>query len=81
MAKAKKSPDLEKALDELEKLVETMETGDLSLDQAMKNFERGVELTEICQTALKDAEQKVDILMKKTANDDGLEPFDADTGD
>ncbi|MEO0997606.1 MAG: exodeoxyribonuclease VII small subunit [Pseudomonadota bacterium] len=76
MATKRKTPDLDTALTELETLVKTMESGDLSLDEAMKTFERGVELTRDCQTALKQAEQKVDILMKKTAADGGIEPFE-----
>ncbi len=74
---AKKSAqlDLESALAELEALVKTMEAGDLSLDESMKNFERGVELTRFCQAALKDAEQKVDILMQDSSGEKSLEDF------
>ena len=50
---------------ELETLVERLEQGDLPLEESLKAFERGVALTRSCQTALKDAEQKVDILLKK----------------
>jgi exodeoxyribonuclease VII small subunit len=57
---------LEKSLEELEALVARLETGDLSLEQALQEFERGVKLTRECQTALKEAEQKVEILLKKT---------------
>ena len=57
---------LEKSLEELEALVTRLEGGDLSLEQALKEFERGVKLTRECQTALKDAEQKVEILLKNT---------------
>ncbi len=58
--------DFEKALNELETLVETMEQGDMSLEDSLKQFERGVELTRQCQTALKEAEQKVQILIGKS---------------
>jgi exodeoxyribonuclease VII small subunit len=81
------APDLEKSLAELEKIVERMEAGDLSLDESLKQFERGVTLTRQCQTALRNAEQKVEILMRKTgaaANaEDGFEaaPFDTDVDD
>jgi exodeoxyribonuclease VII small subunit len=60
------APDLEKSLSELEKIVERLENGDLSLDEALKQFERGVALTRQCQTALRTAEQKVEILLRKT---------------
>ncbi len=57
---------LEKSLEELEALVTRLESGDLPLERALKEFERGVKLTRQCQTALQEAEQKVEILLKKT---------------
>lgn len=71
--------DLEKALADLEALVERLESGDLKLDQALKEFERGVKLTRQCQTALKEAEQKVEILLQKTADAKPV-PFEANDG-
>ncbi len=76
MAAKKKQPDLETSLKELEQLVESMESGDLSLDEAMKKFERGIELTRFCQNALKEAEQKVDLLMKNSNTDSDTVPFE-----
>ncbi len=61
---------LEKSLEELEALVTRLESGDLSLEQALKEFERGVKLTRKCQTALQEAEQKVEILLRKTDSAD-----------
>jgi len=58
---------LEKSLEELEAIVVRLESGDLPLEQALKEFEHGVKLTRRCQTALQEAEQKVEILLKKTA--------------
>lgn len=58
-------PDFESALKELEKIVATLEKGDLSLDVALKNFERGIALTRYCQSALKQAELKVEMLVQK----------------
>jgi exodeoxyribonuclease VII small subunit len=58
---------LEKSLEELEALVGRLERGDLPLEQALKEFEHGVKLTRACQAALQAAEQKVEILLKKTA--------------
>ena len=57
---------LEKSLEELEALVTKLEGGDLPLEQALKEFERGVKLTRQCQAALHEAEQKVEILLKRT---------------
>ncbi len=69
-----KSVNLEKSLAELETLVEELESGDLPLDKAMKKFEQGIKLTRNCQTALKDAEQKVEILLK-SAGGESLQEF------
>lgn len=68
--------NLEKSLEDLETLVEELESGDLPLDVAMKKFEAGVKLTRHAQALLKDAEQKVEILMKNAGEDDALQPFD-----
>jgi len=74
---AKKSINLEKSLADLEALVEELESGDLPLDQAMKKFEEGIKLTRGCQAALKDAEQKVEILLKSAGGEEAIEKFDA----
>jgi len=72
----KKPVNLEKALADLENLVEELESGDLPLDKAMKKFEDGIKLTRSCQSALKDAEQKVQILLKSAGGEEVLEDFD-----
>ena len=74
----KQAIDLEKALTDLETLVEELEAGDLPLEKAMKKFEDGIKLTRSCQSALKDAEQKVEILLKSAGGDEALEEFDVD---
>ena len=51
---------------DLETIVERLEKGDLSLEESLAAFERGVLLTRSCQAALKEAEQKVEILLKKS---------------
>jgi exodeoxyribonuclease VII small subunit len=74
---AKKSINLEKALTDLEAIVEELESGDLPLEKAMKKFEEGIKLTRSCQAALKDAEQKVEILLQSAGGEE-LEAFEAD---
>ena len=69
-----KTPDFEQALAELEALVARLERGDLPLDEALKTFERGVELTRQCQGSLKAAQQRVDILLKRNGQSEP-EPF------
>lgn len=76
MAANTKDTDFEKSLAELEKLVQRLEGGELPLDEALKTFERGIELTRHCQTALKSAQQKVEILLKRSGQV-VAEPFDA----
>lgn len=70
--------DLEKALADLEDLVDELESGDLPLDKAMKKFEEGIKLTRGCQTALKEAEQRVEILIKSAGGDAELAAFESD---
>ncbi len=76
-AKKPKTLDFEQALGELEAAVERLERGDLPLEEALRQFERGVELARNCQAALKQAEQKVEILLAKTP-EAAPEPFEPD---
>jgi exodeoxyribonuclease VII small subunit len=69
--------DFEQALGELEATVDKLEHGDLALEDALKHFERGVALTRDCQSALKQAEQKVEILLQKSTAA-APEPFEPD---
>jgi exodeoxyribonuclease VII small subunit len=71
------APDFEAAMHELEQLVERLEQGDLPLEESLAAFERGVALTRACQSALKEAEQKVEILLKK-AGESVVEDFTPD---
>ena len=77
-----KPVDLEKSLAELETIVEQLESGELPLEASLKEFERGVRLSRECQGALKDAEQRVQVLMgdelKDFATDDSGEADDAE---
>lgn len=76
MAKQRKSlAKLEESLEALESLVERLEGGELPLETALKEFEQGVKLTRECQAILKDAEQKVEILLQDKAEP---VPFEAE---
>ncbi|MDN3234335.1 exodeoxyribonuclease VII small subunit [Pseudomonas luteola] len=71
----KKAPDFEHSLAELQTLVERLESGELSLEESLGAFEQGIRLTRECQSALSQAEQKVQILLER----DGVmteAPFD-----
>ena len=61
--------DFEASLAELEALVERMERGELSLDDSLGAFERGIHLTRTCQRALADAEQRVRVLLERENGD------------
>ena len=71
----KSKPDFETALKELEKIVETLEDGDLPLEKAVQEWEKGMKLHATCQKTLTKAEQKVDVLMKKSSGYEA-EPLD-----
>ena len=75
--KTEQLPDFEKSLEELESLVEQLESGDLSLDQSLKQFKRGVELTRHCQGVLDQAQQTVQKLMD-TDDESSAVPFSTD---
>ncbi|MDO7635175.1 MAG: exodeoxyribonuclease VII small subunit, partial [Porticoccaceae bacterium] len=65
MKNEKKSVDFEQQLASLEALVESLESGELSLEDSLKSFETGIKVARECQQALKAAEQKVEILMRQ----------------
>jgi len=83
MAKAPKPPNFEAALEELEQLVQRMETGELTLEESLQAFERGVVLTRDCQQALKEAELRVQTLTETESGFslDELDPQDVDDVD
>ncbi len=71
--------DFEKALEELERLVERMEQGELSLEESLRTYERGIELSRRCQRALEQAEQRVRVLAED--QDRGGEPAPAESSE
>jgi exodeoxyribonuclease VII small subunit len=72
--------NFEESLGNLESLVEAMEAGDLSLEEALKAFEQGIKLTRECQQALEQAEQKVQLLLANSAVPTAA-PFNTDDDD
>ena len=70
--------DFESAIHELEQIVEQMESGNITLEESLSQFERGIALTRECQQALSEAEQKVEILMQKNGQSQ-FAPFDNGT--
>ena len=70
--------DFEKALADLETQVQRLESGELSLEEALAAFETGIKLTRDCQSALAEAEQKVQLLMAKADGTTESRDFDSD---
>ncbi len=73
----KKDPDFEQTLAELEKLVEQLETGELSLDESLAGFKRGIELSRRCQNVLDKAQQTVEQLVNPD-DEDSVTDFKVD---
>ena len=69
MSKKSKLPTIENSLAEIAALIEQMEHGELSLEQSLNQFERGITLIKHAQKILQDAEQKVQILLQNTPDD------------
>jgi len=69
-------PKFEDCLQRLEKIVDELERGDIALEQALKLFEEGVQLSNSCRKELEDAEGKVEILLKQNGKPQA-EPFEA----
>jgi len=71
--------DFERSLTRLEEVVGKLENADLTLDEAMKLFEEGVQLSRECQKQLEEAQGKVEILLKKVDGKMVAEPFEPET--
>ncbi|WP_439503725.1 exodeoxyribonuclease VII small subunit [Methylophaga sp.] len=78
MVAKRKKLEYEAAVSELESLVERLEKGDISLEESLKLYERGVLLTRNCQEALQAAEQKVQMLLQQSGQS-ALVDFDPDS--
>lgn len=68
----------EAALEDLEKIVDAMESGELTLDQALKKYEEGVGLVRACQSKLVETEKRIEVLTKTLDGSLKKEAFDPD---
>jgi len=64
----------EESLKKLEKIVEDLENGNLSLDEALKKYQEGIELSRLCAGRLENAKKKIDILVKNKKGEFELKP-------
>ena len=73
--------DFEQGMAELESIVARLEQGDLPLEESLRQFERGVGLTRTCQSALRSAEQRVEILARPDGGSTTTVEFESDDGE
>ena len=73
-----KNITFEEALAQLEKIVKQLESGDTTLDESVKLFEKGIKLSELCSNYLKQAQQKVEILINNDTEEPEFKDFNAD---
>jgi exodeoxyribonuclease VII small subunit len=76
MNSEKKEIEFESALKKLETIVENLENGELSLDAALKQYEEGVKMADICSKRLNDAQKKVEVLMKTSGGKLKAAPYE-----
>ena len=79
MADEKKEVEFEAALKRLESIVGNLENGELSLEAALKQYEEGVRMADICSKRLTEAEKKVEVLMKTGGGKLKVSPFEPGT--
>jgi exodeoxyribonuclease VII small subunit len=68
----------EKAMEQLERIVHELESGDLSLEKALKQFEEGIQLSRQCAEKLDESEKKINLLMEQADGTLSSVPFDPD---
>lgn len=74
----KPKPSFEKSIKDLEKIVKTLESGDLALEKALEKFEAGIKLSRFCSDTLDEAEKRVTLLMTDEAGQPVEKPFDTE---
>ncbi len=70
-----KKPDFETSLKEFEEIVEQLETSDLTLDETLAKYEKGIKIYKQCYQILEKAEKKINILLKNSTGDIRTEEF------
>jgi exodeoxyribonuclease VII small subunit len=68
--------NFESALEQLEKIVETLESGELSLEQSLKRFEEGIKLSQYCTRKLEETEKKISLILEKSDGSLAETPWD-----
>lgn len=83
MAEQKKVEELtyKEASQELERIIRSLESGDMELEESLESYTRGIELLKSLRSRLSEAEQKVSILLQDVDGTDTLVPADAASTD
>jgi len=76
--KDEREPSFEQALARIEEIVDRLEEGDLTLDESLKLFQEGVELSRRCQVVLDDAQKRIEMLVRAADGTLTTEPLEAD---
>lgn len=79
MAKPEEVPKFEEALGRLEQIVQTLEAGNLPLEESLKAFEEGIALARLCASQLEAAERRIELLTKDEGGVLSTSPFSAET--
>lgn len=77
MARSKPN-DFEKSFQQLEKIVQRLETEELSLDESLKLFEEGISLSRFCHAKLEEVEKKIELILSDAKGEPRTEPFETD---
>ena len=80
MSETPREIEFEAALKKLESIVQNLENGDLSLEQALKQYEEGVKMADVCTKRLTEAQKRVEVLVKTNAGKFKTEPFEEESG-
>ena len=80
MSETPREIEFEAALKKLESIVQNLENGDLSLEQALKQYEEGVKMADVCTKRLTEAQKRVEVLVKTNAGKFKTEPFEEELG-
>jgi exodeoxyribonuclease VII small subunit len=75
---SKAKPTFEKAIGDLEKIVQALEAGDLPLEKALEKFESGIKLSRYCSAKLDEAEKRVTLLLSAENGEPTEAPFNPD---
>jgi len=70
----------EKALEKLEKIVGELETGNVTLEEALSRYEEGIKLSRLCQEKLSQAEKKIEVLSKSAKGELVRKPYGDEGG-